>query len=94
MKVNASAALHPAPQADDHPYVTKPERCQLPLETVSFELTCATANVLTLYQNRAEHGRGLTARLEALIRAFDHEGVMVIGVQETRSQMQRAHNVS
>ena len=88
MKVNASAALHPAPQADDHPYVTKPERCQLPLETVSFELTCATANVLTLYQNRAEHGRGLTARLEALIRAFDHEGVMVIGVQETRSQMQ------
>jgi len=88
MKVNASAALHPAPRADDHPYVTKPERCQFPLENVSFELTCATANVLTLYQNRAEHGRGLTARLEALIRAFDHEGIMVIGVQETRSQMQ------
>ena len=88
MKLNASAVLRPMPQAASHPYVTKRDHCQVPLETVSLDLTCATANVLTLYQNRAEHGRGITARLEALLRAPDHEGIMVVGVQETRSQMQ------
>lgn len=88
MKLNISAVLRHAPRAKHHPFVTQSEHRPALIETVSFDLVCATANVLTLYQNRAEHGRGITARLEALLKAFDHEGIMVVGVQETRSQMQ------
>ena len=58
------------------------------ISTYLYLFYCATANVLTLYQNKNEQGKGITARMESLIRAFDEEGINIIGVQETRSQLQ------
>jgi exonuclease III len=88
MQINASVVLQQTPHAAGHPYHASRDQACTSLQEVAFNLTCATANVLTLYQNKAEHGRGLTARAEALLRSFASENVMVVGVQETRSQMQ------
>ena len=88
MNVNVSMVLQSQPTPDDHPFQACREHQPAASHEISFTLTCATANVLTLYQNKAEHGKGLTARLEALLRSFEHENILVIGVQETRSQMQ------
>ena len=57
------------------------------LQETQLILTCATANVLTLYPNKQEHGKGITARMESLLRAFAEENINVVGVQETRSQL-------
>ena len=44
-------------------------------QTTSFTLRAATANVLTLYSNQAAPGRYVSARHEALMRAFHQQGV-------------------
>ena len=88
MNVNVSTVLQSQPTPEEHPFQASHVQQPAASQEISFTLTCATANVLTLYQNKHEHGKGLTARLEALLRSFDHENILVIGAQETRSQMQ------
>eukprot|EP00435_Cladocopium_sp_Y103_P028906 s1595_g7.t1 len=87
MNLNVSQAFDPVPVGTSHPFVLRNDADSQPLQTLQLTLRCATANVLTLYQNRAAHGNGLTARLESLLQSFDHENVLVVGVQETRSRM-------
>ena len=60
--------------------------------TASFTLRVATANVLTLYSNQAAQGRYVSARHEALMRAFHLQGVHLVGVQETRSKLTGHHD--
>eukprot|EP00435_Cladocopium_sp_Y103_P034474 s425_g8.t3 len=87
MCLNVSKPFDSAPMSDLHPFMRRNDSDVKPLQSLKLTLRCATANVLTLYQNRAAHGNGLTARLESLLRAFDHEQVLVIGAQETRSRL-------
>ena len=87
MTVNASAALSIPSTAANHPFLARPEMQPADLQETHLTLTCATANVLTLYQNKQEYGKGITARMESLLQAFADEGINVIGVQETRSQI-------
>ena len=58
------------------------------------DLKVLSMNVLTLStkQNRTAGGRGITARQEQLLRQCEEGGYMVVGVQETRSQMTGAHS--
>ena len=88
MRLNASAALPSTTQPIHHPFQTRQESEQADTILISLVLKCATANVLTLYQNKSAHGKGLTARHEVLLRSVEEEGLHLIGVQETRSQMQ------
>ena len=88
MNINASAALPVTPQTTPHPFHARPELESAITVPTSFVLKCATANVLTLYQTKSAHGKGFTARHEALLRSVDDEGLHFVGIQETRSQMQ------
>ena len=88
MNINASAALPVTPQTTPHPFHARPELESAITVPTSFVLKCATANVLTLYQTKLAHGKGFTARHEALLRSVDDEGLHFVGIQETRSQMQ------
>lgn len=87
MRINVSSVLDHTPSSDQHPFSCRLEPHQLTGQAIEFTLRCATANVLTLYQNKSATGKYVTARLESLLRAFSQEGVHIVGVQESRSQM-------
>eukprot|EP00435_Cladocopium_sp_Y103_P062446 s894_g24.t1 len=88
MQVNASLPLCVEPSPAGHPFLRRCVPPTIPLPSAHFTLRCATANVMTLYQNRAAHGKGATGRMEALLRDFARANIQVIGIQESRSQMQ------
>ena len=92
MRLNASAVLDHVPSAGKHPFHRHLDSEQCASATTDFTLRIATANVLTLYQNKSAHGKHVTARLEALLRDFSSEGCHMIGVQESRSQF-TGHNI-
>ena len=89
MKINLFQRFCQKPDACAHPMMRKAQHQQQSMAATFFEfvLRSATADVLTLYQNKAETGGGIAARLESLLRAFDEENIHIIGAQETRSEM-------
>lgn len=88
MQVNATAPFVHPPDGDNHPMPvsrrTGPGTCA----STPLTLRCATANVLTLHPTKTAAGTGISARMESLVRSFASQQVDIVGVQETRSQMQ------
>eukprot|EP00438_Fugacium_kawagutii_P030079 Skav224028 [mRNA] locus=scaffold3968:96931:102553:+ [translate_table: standard] len=64
----------------------RPHRIQAP-PTSLLSLRFVTANVLTLYAPEQSAGAYVSARMEALMKAFDDAHCDVIGLQETRSRV-------
>ena len=87
MKVNASAPFCTPPVGDQHPMPLSRRSKSGARAATSLNLRCATANVLTLHPTKTAAGSGISARMESLVRSFDHEQVHIVGIQETRSQL-------
>jgi len=91
MKINVFQRFCQKPDACAHLMMRKAQQQSMAATFFEFVLRSATADVLTLYQNKAETGGGVAARLESLLRAFDEKNIHIIGAQETRSEM-RGHS--
>ena len=86
MRINISQPLEALPCSDLHPVSQRAVSQSVLCTPTSLTLVCATANVLTLHPKKDEHGQGISARTEALLREFAGAGVLIVGVQETRSR--------
>ena len=88
MRVNATAPFRTPPNGDQHPMPQSRKTKVGSRITTSLTLRCATANVLTLHPTKTAAGSGISARMESLVRSFALQQVDIVGVQETRSQLQ------
>ena len=88
MRVNASAPFTTPPDGAQHPMPLSRQPKDGSRVAISLTLRCATANVLTLHPTKAAVGTGISARMESLVRSFSQQQIDIIGVQETRSQLQ------
>jgi hypothetical protein len=88
MRVNATAPFANSPNGDHHPMPMSRQLRTGVCATISLKLRCATANVLTLHPTKTAVGAGISARMESLVRSFASQQVDIVGVQETRSQLQ------
>ena len=86
MLINITKTFASAPVSDHHPVRQRQSMRSPPSQFAEILMRCATANVLTLHPNKAEHGQGISARCEALLKACESEGILIVGVQETRSR--------
>ena len=87
MRLNARQPLSPSMRPALHPMHMRQQLSHPPCLRQTVLLKCATANVLTLHPALAQHGSGITARLESLLRSFANEQILLIGAQETRSKL-------
>lgn len=88
MQVNALAPFTVPPDSTMHPMPVSRRPIDGSHATISLLLRCATANVLTLHPTKTAVGSGVSARMESLVRSFAQQHIDIVGVQETRSQLQ------